>query len=184
MVVTAIQDSDNVLPITIEAYHLLYERGLIPEKAELIEGVIFSKMPKNPIHSEILRKLNLFLYKNLSEKYIISSENPITIEDSESEPDIAILPEGNYSKEHPKFAILIIEIANTSLSFDRKKAYIYDKGNIPEYLIFNLNDLKIEAYKNPRDGIYTEIKILSKDELFLSTNLAGLQFSFETFCKE
>ena len=110
---------DLIHPITVEAYHLLYENGLVEEKAELIEGVIYTKLPKNPIHSEILRRIMKFLYSLESNEILISSENPITLNNSEPEPDIAILLPGDYSKSHPHAALLVLEVSNPSLSLDK-----------------------------------------------------------------
>jgi Uma2 family endonuclease len=172
---------DLIHPISVEAYHLLYENGLVEEKAELIEGVIYTKMPKNPIHSEILRRIMKFFYSLGSDEFLISTENPVTLNNSEPEPDIAILPPGDYSKSHPNSALLVLEVSNTSLSLDRKKAYTYAKGKIPEYVIVNLIDEKLEIYKHPKEGIYTEIRILSKEEVFLSQSVSNLSFSLSQF---
>lgn len=170
-----------IFPITVEAYHFLYENGLVEEKAELIEGVIYSKMPKNPIHSEILRRIMKFLYSMGSDEFLISTENPVTLNNSEPEPDIAILPPGDYSKSHPTSALLVLEVSNSSLSLDRKKAKTYAKGNIPEYVLVNLIDEKMEIYKNPKEGIYTEIRILSKEDVFTSESVKNLSFSLDLF---
>lgn len=158
---------------------MLYNQGLIPEKAELIEGVIYSKMPKNPIHSNVLRKLNLYMYKALGDQFILSSGNPISFDDSE--PDISVLPLGDYSKSHPKTVILVVEIANTSLSFDRRKASVYAKGAVPEYIIFNLEDSKMEVYRSVKESVYTEIRILSKEEEFISSVLPDVRLSLQNF---
>ena len=166
---------------SVEMYHTMYEQGLIPEKSELIEGVVYSKMTKNPIHSDTVSKILVLLIRSHSEKYRILCENPISLQNSEPEPDIAVVAEGDYSKEHPKSALLVIEVSNTTLNFDRKKASVYAKGNIPEFLIINLIDYKIEIYRSPREGIYTEIKILSKEEIFTSISVEGLQFSLSDF---
>lgn len=164
---------------SVEMYRAIYEQGLIPEKSELIEGVIYSKMTKNPIHSDVLRSLFDFIKQKVS--LPVLKEDPLTIGNSEPEPDIAIVPEGDYSKEHPKSALLVIEVSNTTLNFDRKKASVYAKGNIPEFLIINLIDYKMEIYRSPKEGIYTEIKILSKEEMFTSKSVEGLQFSLSDF---
>ena len=178
---TAANIDEFLHPITVEAYHLLYEKGMIEEKAELIEGVIYQKMPKNPIHSEILRRILKFLYTTITDELQISSENPLTLSHSEPEPDIAILPPGDYSQAHPHSALLVLEVANTSLKMDRRKAGIYAKGKIPEYVLVNLLEEKLEIYKLPKEGIYTEIKILSKDELFTSEIIKNLSFSLNSF---
>ncbi|HMV80688.1 MAG TPA: Uma2 family endonuclease [Leptospiraceae bacterium] len=180
MITASVQTLENRVPISVEAFHMLYNQGLIPEKAELIEGVIYSKMPKNPIHSNVLRKLNLYLYKALGDQFILSSENPISFDDSEPEPDISVLPLGDYSKFHPKTAILVVEIANTSLSFDTRKASVYAKGAVPEYIIFNLADSKMEVYRSLKESVYTEIRILSKEE-FISSVLPNVRFSLQDF---
>ena len=133
-----------IFPITVEAYHFLYENGLVEEKAELIEGVIYSKMPKNPIHSEILRRIHSFIKEHVD--LPVFKEDPVTLNNSEPEPDIAILPPGDYSKSHPTSALLVLEVSNSSLSLDRKKAKTYAKGNIPEYVLVNLIPVNSCAY--------------------------------------
>lgn len=170
---------NSVHPLSVEAYHFLYENGLIQENVELIEGVIYKKMPKNPLHSEVLRRLFDFIRSKV--EYPVFKEDPLTLEDSEPEPDIAILPHGDYSRSHPNFALVVIELASTSLALDRKKANVYSKGNIPEYVLVNLVENKLEIYKRPQEGIYTEIRILSKDEVFVSNSVPGLQFSLGEF---
>ncbi|MBK7054867.1 MAG: hypothetical protein IPH52_07385 [Leptospiraceae bacterium] len=34
---------EKAVPISVEAYHLLYKQGLISEKTELLEGVVIEK---------------------------------------------------------------------------------------------------------------------------------------------
>ncbi len=169
------------VPISIDAYHLLFEHGMIKEKSELIEGVVYEKMPKDPIHSNVVQKIFKFLIKNFGNLFYIQSENPISIGGSEPEPDISIVPEGDYSKSHPTKAILVIEVANSSLEFDRKKANMYAKAEISEYIIFNLKDKTLEIYKNPKNGIYTEMKIYSEKEKFISTAISELSFQYNQF---
>ena len=45
---------EKAVPISVEAYHLLYKQGLISEKTELLEGVVIEKMPKDPIHANLV----------------------------------------------------------------------------------------------------------------------------------
>jgi Uma2 family endonuclease len=183
MLMSALSSAPTLLPeiqpISVEAYHLLYNQGLVSEKSELIEGVIYSKMTKNPRHSNIVRKIADLLSSQT--EFTVFKEDPLTIGDSEPEPDIAIIPIGDFSAHHPDSALLVIEVAESSLSMDRKKAAIYAQGNIPEYIIFNLNENKLEVYAKPRDGIYTEIRILSADEEFVSVSVPGIRFALSSF---
>jgi Uma2 family endonuclease len=170
---------ERAVPISVEAYHLLYKQGLISEKTELLEGVVIEKMPKDPIHAEIVRRIFEFLEKVKSFKVL--KEDPINLGFSEPEPDIAIVPKGDYSTAHPKEALLVIEVANSSIALDRAKSSIYAKANIPEYIIVNLQNNILEVYMTPVDGKYTFTKILQKDENFISTKIPNVSFSLNDF---
>ena len=56
---------ERVLPLSVRAYHDLAERGLISEKAELLRGVIFEKMPKSRFHVRLVRFLEALLRQQL-----------------------------------------------------------------------------------------------------------------------
>jgi Uma2 family endonuclease len=168
---------ERAFPISVEAYHFLYEQGLISEKTELLEGVVIEKMPKDPIHANAVTKLAYFLYEVLKNKFQLRQENPINTGFSEPEPDIAIVPNGDYSNAHPTEAFLIIEVANTSLALDRAKSSIYAKAGIPEYIIVNLQNQILEIYTAPIDGKYSYMKVFQKDEKFTSTSIPSISFS-------
>ncbi|HEX2692327.1 MAG TPA: Uma2 family endonuclease [Kofleriaceae bacterium] len=79
---------------------------------------------------------------------------------SEPEPDIAVVALGNYDAEHPTSALLVIEVAETTLRTDRSKAAVYASSRIGEYWIVNLDARTIEVYSSPdRDG-YAEARTL------------------------
>lgn len=172
---------ERAFPISVEAYHFLYKQGLISEKTELLEGVVIEKMPKDPIHANLVTLLTHFLYEIIKNKFQLRQENPINTGFSEPEPDIAIVPNGDYSTSHPTEAKLVIEVANTSISLDRAKSYIYAKANIPEYIIINLQNNILEVYKTPLDGKYSFTKILQKDERFISDTIPEITFSLNDF---
>lgn len=122
-----------------------------------------------------------FLYEAIKNEYQLRQENPINTGFSEPEPDIAIVPKGDYSSAHPTEALLVIEVANSSIALDRAKASIYAKANIPEYIIANLQNKILEVYSNPVDGKYSFTKILQTDERFISTNVSNISFSLNDF---
>ena len=62
---------------------------------------------------------------------------------SEPEPDIAIVTgtPRDYRDEHPTTAELVVEIADTTLAYDRaRKTALYAQAGIQEYWILNLVD--------------------------------------------
>ena len=60
------------------------------------------------------------------------SSRTVQPDDSEPEPDAAIVPAGDYDHAHPTTALLVIEIADSSLARDRRKAGLYAAAGIPE----------------------------------------------------
>ncbi len=77
--------------MSLADYHRLAELGLIPEKIELIDGVLINKMPKSPKHAYTVDYL-LSIFRNIfQQNFIIRSEQPISIGNSEPEPDISII---------------------------------------------------------------------------------------------
>lgn len=174
---------DRLVLLSVDAYHELGKLGKISEKTELLEGIIVEKMPKDPIHSSIVGSLYERILRILPGIFSIRQENPITIDKSEPEPDIAIVEKepGNYRIFHPLFAHFIIEVANTSLSLDRNKALIYSKGNIPEYWIINLLTNEIEVYRNPSSTGYKSLQVFSKDETISPLILPTWSFCLQDY---
>ena len=76
-------------------------------------------------------------------------------DDSEPEPDVSVLPLGAYLDDHPKAAHLLIEVADSSLRFDRMdKLRLYAEAGVPECWIVNLVDDVIEVYRDPSGDAY------------------------------
>ena len=155
-----------LLPISVETYFKLGEQNLISENTELIEGIIFQKMPKSPLHYSITQKLLGYFINKLTSQFMARQEGPILMKASSPEPDIAIVESRSdyYSNSHPEFAYLIIEISLSTLEFDREKANVYASANIPEYWIFNLKESILEVFLNPENGTYNTKKILQRQD--------------------
>ena len=70
----------------------------------------------------------------------------------EVEPDAAVVPGRveDYDNAHPRTALLIVEVADSSLKQDRlTKAMIYAAAGIPEYWIVNVVDQQVEVHRDP-----------------------------------
>jgi Uma2 family endonuclease len=71
-------------------------------------------------------------------------------EDSMPEPDLLVCTiDAGKRKPHPAEAILIIEVAETSIHHDRDKALEHAARHVPEYWIVDLNDRCVEVYRDP-----------------------------------
>ena len=164
--------STTLRPITTDEYHQMIAASIIHEDArvELILGQIFNMAAKGTRHTFSTTRLLRELSRLIEQEAIVRCQEPIALQDnSQPEPDITIARLGNddYLYNHPsaKDLILVIEVADSSLDFDRNtKANLYAAAGIQEYWIVNLIDNRLEIYRQPNSAIYTEIRIISSTE--------------------
>ncbi len=139
-------------------YDALVARGDFEDaRVELLNGVIFEKMPHNPPHGFAIGELQLFLIQLLGTSWVVRTQDTVALGNSRPEPDLAVVmgPSRLYSNAHPKAGDikLVIEVSESSLYRDRsRKAAIYAAAKIPIYWIVNLLDKQIEVYTLPRGG--------------------------------
>ncbi len=87
---------------------------------------------------------------------------------SEPEPDIALvrIEPRNYIERHPipSEIFLIIEVADTTLNFDRKvKAAIYARSGIADYWIVDVNGERVFVFRRPDSEKYLEKTVFEKN---------------------
>ncbi|HMW08118.1 MAG TPA: Uma2 family endonuclease [Leptospiraceae bacterium] len=143
--------------VSVEKYMQMIGLGVIPENTELIEGVIVHKMTKGPDHSYFSDILFDALSKIKPMHTIIRSEKPLTLLRTVPEPDISIISGSleDFRNANPTTALLVVEIAKTSLNYDREKIPIYAEAKIENYWIVNLSKQQIETYQNPNGDDYS-----------------------------
>lgn len=148
--------AERVLRYDLDTYHRLGESGFIPKNTELIYGVVVYKMTISPAHSRIVTKLGHILNQLFLEGFVVRQEKPISIQNSEPEPDISIV-QGTYDDfgdKHPDTAALVIEVAYSSLEDDLIKADIYASDLIPVYWILDIQNKKTHVFQDPENGKY------------------------------
>lgn len=147
---------------SVDDYHRMVKAGILRDRrVELLVGEIIEMSPETPIHYTTAKRGAKYLEELLSGKADIRFNGPITLSDSEPEPDIAIvrLPESSYNDRHPtpQDIFWIVEIAKTSLKKDSDlKTAIYAKAGIREYWIVDLSNQQTIVFRNPHKGKYTE----------------------------
>lgn len=148
------------------------ELGLLAPDArvELIDGEIHDMSPIGPLHSGVVIRLIRFFSLQAKKRWIVSSQNPVGLDNySEPQPDLVLLKPApdDYVSHHPApdDVILLIEVADSSLDFDRgKKLQIYARAGIPEFWIVNLQDSTVEVYRDPHFIGYESKTILRTGE--------------------
>ena len=147
---------------SVEDYHQMVKAGILRDRRlELLAGEIFEMSPETPIHYTTAKRGVKYLEELLSGKADVRFNGPITLSDSEPEPDIAIvqLPESSYKDRHPvpQDIFWIIEIAKTSLKKDLEiKLAIYAAARIQEYWVLDLANKQVIVFRNPQEGQYLQ----------------------------
>lgn len=159
---------------SVDEYHRLGEFGVLTEddRVELIEGLVVPKMNRSPLHDVSLSMLGKLVAHVLPPKWDTRIQMAITTADSEPEPDIAIVlaPLSRYLDHHPYPAdvALVVEVAETSLARDRRKARMYARAGIPQYWIVNLRDDRVEVHTLPQasaaEPFYASVVALGVNE--------------------
>jgi Uma2 family endonuclease len=146
---------------TRDDYYRMAEVGLFhDQRVELIEGEILTMSPMNPAHAASLQLAAKAIERAFGPDHCVRVQLPLCIDDcSEPEPDLAIVPGAPRDfKRHPNTALLVVEISDTTLAFDRgRKRELYARAGIQEYWIVNLSDCRVEVHRFPKGGDYTEV---------------------------
>lgn len=130
---------------TVNEYHRILEAGIIgdDERVELLEGVIVVMTPQNPPHASAIQRLNKWLARQLDDSLALLPQLPVPLGNrSEPVPDLAVVKAQDITRESlPRTALLVIEVADTSLRKDRGfKAALYTRFGIPEYWIVKVQE--------------------------------------------
>ncbi|MDX1969878.1 MAG: Uma2 family endonuclease [Planctomycetaceae bacterium] len=156
--------------LTVEDYQLMMNSGALTEDdpVELLEGFLVPKMPKYPLHDSSIDYVHQLLLRILPLGWYVRIQNSLLTSDSVPEPDLVVLPgvPFDYREIHPtgRDVGLVIEVAESSVRHDRKKAAIYARAAVPEYWIVNLDDWQLERMTLPQeDGTYASTEILKAD---------------------
>ncbi|BAQ66827.1 Uma2 family endonuclease [Geminocystis sp. NIES-3709] len=147
---------------TVQDYHQMIKSGiLIKRNCELINGEIVEMSPELPHHYNTAKKSVNYLENLLQGKADVRFNGPITLSNSEPEPDIAIVkpPESKYDLHHPypEDILWLIEVANSSLNKDLSwKKKIYAEAQISEYWVISLPAQELIVFRQPEKDNYLQ----------------------------
>ncbi len=144
-----------VRTFSVEEYHRLGELGILTDDdaVELLAGWIVPKMIHNPPHDAAVELAHEALRALLPDGWRIRVQSAITTDDSEPEPDLAIvrgsIREHTARHPSPNEIAVVVEVADSSLQRDRLKTLIYARAGIPAYWIINLVEAQLEIHTQP-----------------------------------
>lgn len=181
---TALLLDHDVRRVSLAEYHRMIEAGMFAsdERLELLEGVLAAMSPQSERHAVVIERLADPLFTNLPRDCVVRCRLPLALGDaSEPEPGIAVLARSTprTAGQPPTSALLVIEVSGPSLRKDREvKGAVYARAAIPEYLIVNLDEGKLEVRREPdaATGRYASTRMLARGDVYRSSVVPGFGF--------
>ena len=150
-------------------YYRMAEVGILGEhdRVELIAGEIVEMSPIGRRHRAFVDNLNRLLARRLPDDAIVSVQGPLALaDDTEPQPDLTVLRLRDvpykYREAWAEDALLVIEVAETSLTYDRStKLRLYAEARIAEYWVVDCVAETIEVHRDPGPEGYRAVSLVS-----------------------
>lgn len=129
------------------------------QRVELIEGTIVQMPPQKNFHVIAIGLAEKAVQAAFGPRHWVRIQAPLHLgRQSAPEPDVAVVAggprdyaaENRFGTSHPTTALLIVEVSDTTLAYDRgRKASLYARAGIADYWIVNLVHGRLEVRRNP-----------------------------------
>jgi hypothetical protein len=155
-------------PLTVEQYMALD----IPERTELLGGVIYDVPPKHYPHAFAVANLTQIIARAIDvDKYFVHSQNPIAVNGWQGkdapEIDVAVVAKKSYRRT-PTAAdsLAFVEVSDSTYRDDRGyKIPLYVKAGVPSWIV-NIPLRQVELYESPLDLKRKHGRIIAIDGSF------------------
>ena len=157
------------VPKTVEPYRFtvadverMVESGILAEadRVELAEGNLFRMPPQSAPHAMLTALVRRLLEDRRGPGFHARDHSPLDLsEHDQPQPAVALVrgKVGDYAQRHPTGAetLLVVEVAQSSLTHDRRKAAVYARASIPTYWVIIPERRRVELHPQPNtDGAY------------------------------
>jgi Uma2 family endonuclease len=137
---------------TKSEYDGLAQQGLFQDqRVQLIHGEIIQMPAHGHAHFQMLNRVGELLRGAFGPGYWVRMQGPLDLPlDSVPEPDVAVV-KGTLEeyRAHPTTALLAVEISDSTLRLDRRKASLYAASGIADYWLVNMGQSQLEVYRDP-----------------------------------
>ena len=158
------------------------------ESVELIGGELVVAEPQGAYHASAISTVDYALRAVIPPGWTVRLQAPVSLDDeSEPEPDLVVVPgrPADYRAAHPAHPVLAIEVAESSLAFDRtQKGSLYARAGIEDYWIVNLVDRALEVYRGPEPDAsaphgwrYRSVTVLAPPDVVVPLAFASSQIA-------
>lgn len=147
--------------LTRGEYDALVDSGVLDgERVELLEGALVAMSPQGEPHMRAIVALNRFLVRSLSDEWDVRPQGPLAVgDDSEPEPDLAVVPHEPIGSGHPLTAALVIEVTVSSQRADLvHKPRLYARAGVGEYWVLDLPREEVVVHRLPGQQDYGDVE--------------------------
>ena len=169
---------ERIRPLSRREYDRMVDLGMFEdEHVELLRGMLVEMSPQGEHHGSVVawfaQRLSIALGMSLQVRPAL----PLAADDySEPEPDVAVCTRDHGVHEHPARAVLLIEVAYSSLRKDRGiKLQIYAQAGIAEYWVVDITTMTVEVYTQPTAHGYASVVRLRDGDVLRPTRLPGVE---------
>jgi Uma2 family endonuclease len=151
----------------VDEYHRMAQAGILSEddRVELIDGEIAAMTPIGPRHNAAVNRATRALVTAVGGQAIVQVQGSVRLDRfREPQPDLVLLrPQPDFYASRlpgPSDILLIIEIAESSLDYDRDvKGRIYAQSGVQEYWLVDLDDRSVSCRTGPHGGAYQKLRL-------------------------
>ena len=147
-------------PLSADDVLRMVDAGILGEDdpVELLHGVLTAVTPKSTVHGTVIARLVRWLVANDPDgRFEVRTGHPVVVSDRYSlpEPDIAVVAGTAGAGPAPTTALLVIEVAVSSLRTDlHVKAPLYAAAGVPEYWVVDVVGRRLTVFERPAGDAY------------------------------
>ena len=130
----------------------------------------------------MIHRLTKLLVIALGDRADVRVQLPLAVsDDSEPEPDVAVVATADPFGGHPSTALLVIEVAQSSLGKERGvKAGLYAAAGVAEYWIVDVTGGSVEVHRDPVRGRYSTMSTVGRGAVLKLVALEGVAVDVTT----
>jgi Uma2 family endonuclease len=123
----------------------------LPPRTFLFRGELIEMPPMQEPHAQTLTRLSYWAIAAFRPGFEVRVQMPMDVPgDSVPEPDLLVCrPDQLRRDAPPSGGVLVVEVADSSVSLDRVKADDYAAAGIGEYWLVNLRARTLEVHRQP-----------------------------------
>jgi Uma2 family endonuclease len=155
-----------VHPLTADDVLAMVDAGVLGEhdRVELLLGVLTEMSPQDPPHAVVTQRLTRWLAPLMvAGTHDVRVQLPFRVPDDTSlpEPDVAVVARDDARVDHPREALFVIEVADSSVRVDTVvKPPLYAAAGVPDYWVVDVAGRRVEIFEGPAADGYRHRRVV------------------------